>query len=281
MKVLIPGLYKGDLAYILGISKVSDCILAAVVPRLSLLTRCPLPKSQKGTKSKAPPQRKCVPQAFFDPCRFQGLPVVDESAPSSIIESRDVQSFLAGNIKLQQIFDEWFTTRNVDDALETVVFNLYDDECIYRYRTRYYLHSLCILPVYGCGALEPVPVLSSLPMTLFIELKIDSLCINPTFSQSLWQEGDCLSDPHDIPHIICSINTVKRTVGVRPVYDIDDLGINVVPMREMQRRFCVRDKVIVSAGSNKGRYGLVVSEANDELTIFADTNQHVGFLHRQ
>ena len=29
--ILIPGIYKGDLTYVVGISKLSDCIMAAIL----------------------------------------------------------------------------------------------------------------------------------------------------------------------------------------------------------------------------------------------------------
>ena len=212
---------------------------------------------------------------LFEPCRFQQLPQVDEGHFSIRKRRNDVQSFPVGFSKLQQIFDKRFTSRNVKDTFETLGFNFYDGEHIYLYRNRYYFRGLCILPVYGCGALEPVPILSALPLTPFAESRIDSFHIDPIFSQSLWQEGDRLSDSNDIPHIICSISSVERTVQVRPVYDIDNLGIIDSPMQRMRRWFRVGDEVMISAGSNKGRYGLVV-KVDDELTIFADNNQHVG-----
>ena len=177
---------------------------------------------------------------------------MNEDDSSTYIANKTVQSFPMGFAKLQQIFDQRFTSRRVDDALETIPLNFPDGECIYLYRKRYYFCGLLILPLYGCGALEPVPVPSTLPMIPFAESKIDSLHIDPIFSQSLWQEGDCLSDSNDIPHTISSINAFERTVAVRLVYDIDEIGITVVPMQDMQRRFHIGDEVIVSAGPNKG-----------------------------
>lgn len=281
MKIFIPGIYKGDLAYIVGVSKLTDCILAAVVPRLPPPSHSTLPKSRRAVaKSKASPSRRirAIP-ALFEPRQFQGLSQANESHPFGRIESKDVQCFPAGSAILQQIFDNRFTSRNVDDALETVAFNFQEDECIYLYRKRYYLRGLCILPVYGCGALEPAPIPSTLPMTPFAESKIDSPHIDPVFSQSLWQQGDRLSDSHNVPHIICNINMVERSVGVRPTYDIDNVGSFDVPMQEMRRRFRVGDEVMVSAGSNKGRYGLVNFQVNDELTILADNHQQVDISY--
>ena len=31
MRILIPGIYKGDLTYVVGVSKLSDCIMAAIL----------------------------------------------------------------------------------------------------------------------------------------------------------------------------------------------------------------------------------------------------------
>lgn len=275
MKILIPGIYKGDIAYIVGVSTLSDCILAAVVPRLPP-SRPALPRGQKiSNESKHSTGRKRAPPALFEPHRFQGLPQVNEDDSSTYIANKTVQSFPMGFAKLQQIFDQRFTSRRVDDALETIPLNFPDGECIYLYRKRYYFRGLLILPLYGCGALEPVPIPSTLPMFPFAESKIDSLHIDPVFSQSLWQEGDRLSDSNDIPHTISSINAFERTVAVRLVYDIDGIGITVVPMQDMRRRFRIGDEVIVSAGPNKDRYGFVVIEVDNELTIFADNDQHV------
>lgn len=271
MRILIPGVYKGDLAYIIGVSQLSDCTLAAVVPRLPPPSHSALPKSQRAVaQTKASTSRRIrTTPALFEPRQFQGLP---ESHPSS---RKVVQNFPAGLAILRQIFDNRFASRDVDDALETVSFNFQEDECVYLYRKRYYFRGLCILPVYGCGALEPAPIPSTLPMTPFAESRIHSSHIDPIFSQGLWQQGDRLSDPHDVPHIICHINMAERTVGVRPTYDIDDEGTFNVPMQAMRRRFRVGDEVMVSAGSNKGRYGLVNFEFNDELTILSDNHQQV------
>jgi ribosomal protein L24 len=150
-----------------------------------------------------------------------------------------------------------------------------DEQQIHLFRKRFYLHGLCILPVYGCGSIEPTPTPSSVNIGPFAESRIDPSSINPLLSQSLWQVGDRVWDNIGSTHVIRKINSAKQTVSILLDLDSYDGEEIEMPMKSLRRHFRLGDEVIVCAGVNKGEFGLVNVVCDRELTILTETNSHV------
>ena len=249
------GLYKGDLAFVLGNSSSTDVLQIAVVPRLLSV---PLPQTKKKAPDATHPEKKrkvSIRSSRPAPSLFD--PLVAEMQNNAQTRKKGQNAAHNSIEKLERTIDGPSSTRikhtHPDGTLRSPHEGEIPQQFCYRYNKVNYIGGLLIK--YLCGS-ECELERSPLPHELlpFVDSKIWPDIILPLFVSLHWKEGDKVI-AHGETGTIAS--TEPQTALVR--LDSDQNGpCIVVDIVELDRRWNTGDSVKVIAGPNIGKQGIVV-----------------------
>jgi hypothetical protein len=87
-------------------------------------------------------------------------------------------------------------------------------DTIYQFERNLFYRGLLILPIYGYGTMEEIPLPTVDDLILFAESNIDTICINRLLSQLLWQPGDTVCRGNERYEVV-DIQVGHGSVSVR------------------------------------------------------------------
>lgn len=253
------GLYKGDLALVLGHSSSTDILQIAVVPRL-LSVALPQSKNTKPAATHLEKKRKISSRPA--PCVFNPLAAEMQSNAQTQEKgdnatTRNTVQTLDRTISSDDPYSSRITLRHPDGTPRSPHEGEILQQTCYRYNNVIYIGGLLVKNI--CGSeyrLERSPLKHEL--LPFVDSKIWPAVVLPLFISMHWKEGDKVF-AHGIAGTIVSTETAAETQTAIVRSDAGLEGACVaVGIAELQRRWDTGDGVRVIAGVDAGKHGIVV-----------------------
>lgn len=271
------GLYKGDLAFVLGHSSSTDVLQIAVVPRLLSV---PLPQSKRSNPGVTHPEKK---RKISSRSSRPAPTVFDPLAAEMQINARTQKK--GDNATVQNIIQKLDRIISSDDPYSNRTKLTYPDgtprsphegeilqKACYRYNNVTYVGGLLIKTI--CGSeyqLEASPLKHEL--LPFVDSKIWPAAILPLFISMHWKAGDKVFAQRATGTIVSTeFAAGAQTALVRLDTDLSGACL-VVDITELHRRWDKGDAVKVIAGVDVGKHGIVVTvEADPPYIQLLDDN---------
>lgn len=261
--------YFGDIAYVMGSARDTDCLVLALVPRIRK-------EDKKGKGRGIFGGRKLkVPRVLFNP---DAITRYGQSAIEAVpFGERDFASIC------KDLFFRRVCTHNPDTqeqvlSDEPVDFSSFDwapgpiyQETAYLYKGHLFYRGLLIQIVHSYCAMEKVTVPAVDDVVLFAESGVDSARSGRLLSQLHWQIGDRVCHA-EVLYSLTGIEIERGSVSAIRITDPPsplEIELNI---DEVQRIFFLGDGVVVLAGLHKGLTGLVLREDDGILHILTNND---------
>lgn len=275
--------YYGDLAYVVGASRETDCMVIAVVPRIRQT-----PQEDKmertGKRETNTPGQKKGKTPVLPPVLFDAELMVRRFGNAAVVALPMKED---GFCIFADKFAERLVTRNPDTNKRVVTHVPLDPtgfkwlgmptpkENVYQFDKQLFYQGLLILPIYAYGAVEKVVIPPVDELIPFAESCVDSVWINCLLSQLHWQRGDRVNRPDGL-YLLKDIQLERGYISVVNFENIpnpaermtqDEPLVELHPAHEFRQKFIGGDGVIIVAGSHKGVTGTVLCEADGLLRV--------------